>query len=70
MLLLTGSGAQDRDETILGHKPFLVIADALTRRGIAVLRVNDRGVGGSTGLEPRADDARTSPAMRSPGSRS
>jgi pimeloyl-ACP methyl ester carboxylesterase len=47
-ILLTGSGAQDRDETILGHKPFLVLADYLTRRGIAVLRVDDRGVGGST----------------------
>ncbi len=47
--MITGSGPQDRDETILGHKPFLVIADALTRRGIAVLRVDDRGVGGSTG---------------------
>ncbi len=49
VLLLTGSGAQDRDETILGHKPFLILADYLTRRGIAVLRVDDRGVGGSTG---------------------
>lgn len=49
VLLITGSGAQDRDETILGHKPFLVIADYLTRQGIAVLRVDDRGVGGSTG---------------------
>ncbi len=49
VILLTGSGAQDRDETILGHKPFLVLADYLTRRGIAVLRVDDRGVGGSTG---------------------
>ncbi len=49
VLLLTGSGAQDRDETILGHKPFLVLADCLTRRGVAVLRVDDRGVGGSTG---------------------
>jgi uncharacterized protein len=49
VLLLTGSGPQDRDETILGHKPFLVIADALTRRGIAVMRVDDRGVGGSSG---------------------
>lgn len=48
-LLITGSGVQDRDETILGHKPFLVIADALTRRGVAVLRVDDRGAGGSTG---------------------
>ncbi len=49
VVLLTGSGAQDRDETILGHKPFLVLADYLTRRGVAVLRVDDRGVGGSTG---------------------
>ncbi len=49
VILITGSGAQDRDETILGHKPFLVLADHLTRRGIAVLRVDDRGVGGSSG---------------------
>ena len=48
-ILITGSGAQDRDESILGHKPFLVLADYLTRRGVAVLRVDDRGVGGSTG---------------------
>jgi hypothetical protein len=48
-LLITGSGAQDRNEALLGHKPFLVIADHLTRAGIAVLRVDDRGVGGSTG---------------------
>src|SRR5690606_13042762 len=48
-LLITGSGQQDRDETIMGHKPFLVMADHMTRRGIAVLRVDDRGVGGSTG---------------------
>ncbi len=49
VLLITGSGAQDRDESLMGHKPFLVLADHLTRRGIAVLRVDDRGVGGSTG---------------------
>jgi len=49
VLLITGSGAQDRDETLLGHKPFLVLADYLTRRGVAVLRVDDRGVGGSSG---------------------
>lgn len=49
VMLITGSGAQDRDETIFGHKPFFVIADHLTRRGIAVLRVDDRGVGGSSG---------------------
>jgi len=49
VILISGSGAQDRDETIFQHKPFLVLADALTRRGVAVLRVDDRGVGGSTG---------------------
>jgi pimeloyl-ACP methyl ester carboxylesterase len=49
LLLITGSGPQDRDETLFGHKPFLVIADHLARHGIAVLRVDDRGVGGSTG---------------------
>lgn len=47
VLMITGSGSQDRDETIFGHKPFLVIADHLTRNGIAVLRVDDRGIGGS-----------------------
>jgi hypothetical protein len=51
VLLITGSGPQDRDETLFGHKPFLVIADHLTRRGIAVLRVDDRGVG-KTGGDP------------------
>lgn len=49
VLLITGSGAQDRDESLMGHKPFLLLADALTRAGIAVLRVDDRGVGGSGG---------------------
>ncbi|MFC2156378.1 alpha/beta hydrolase family protein [Acidobacteriota bacterium] len=49
VILITGSGAQNRDEEIMGHRPFLVLADYLTRRGIAVLRVDDRGVGGSTG---------------------
>ncbi|MCA9517829.1 MAG: alpha/beta hydrolase [Myxococcales bacterium] len=48
-VLITGSGLQDRDETIFGHKPFLVLADWLTRHGVVVLRVDDRGVGGSTG---------------------
>lgn len=48
-ILISGSGAQDRDETLLGHKPFLVLADYLTRQGIAVLRFDDRGVGKSTG---------------------
>ncbi len=50
VLLITGSGPQNRDEELLGHKPFLVLADYLTRRGIAVLRVDDRGVGKSTGV--------------------
>src|SRR5215510_6768194 len=49
VILITGSGPQNRNEELLGHKPFLVIADYLTRQGIAVLRVDDRGVGGSTG---------------------
>lgn len=49
VLLITGAGAQDRDEALFGHKPFLVLADHLTRRGIAVLRLDDRGVGASTG---------------------
>jgi len=47
--LITGSGPQDRDETIAGHKPFLVLAEYLASRGIAVLRYDDRGVGESTG---------------------
>lgn len=49
ILMISGSGPQDRNETIAGHKPFLVIADALSRQGIAVLRVDDRGVGDSEG---------------------
>lgn len=49
VVLITGSGPQDRDESLLGHKPFLVLADYLTRKGIAVLRFDDRGVGKSTG---------------------
>ena len=58
MLLISGSGAQDRDETIAGHKPFLVLADDLTRRGIAVLRVDDRGAGstGGSDLDSTLDD--------------
>lgn len=57
VLLISGSGAQDRDETILGHKPFAVIADYLTSNGIAVLRVDDRGVGKSTGNHAAATSA-------------
>ncbi|MHC5004898.1 MAG: alpha/beta hydrolase family protein, partial [Planctomycetota bacterium] len=48
-VLVSGSGPQDRDETVFGHKPFLVIADALTRAGVAVLRYDDRGTAESTG---------------------
>lgn len=48
-VLISGSGPQDRNEALAGHKPFLVLADYLTRRGIAVLRFDDRGVGESTG---------------------
>ena len=46
-VMISGSGQQDRDETMMGHKPFLVIADYLSRIGIAVLRYDDRGIGGS-----------------------
>ncbi len=49
IILITGSGQQDRDETIFSHKPFAVLADALTRDGFVVLRVDDRGIGNSTG---------------------
>ena len=48
-VMITGSGPQDRDESLLGHKPFLVIADHLTRHGVAVLRFDDRGTAESTG---------------------
>jgi len=48
-VLITGSGPQDRDESVMGHKPFLVLADYLTRQGIAVLRYDDRGIAKSTG---------------------
>jgi len=54
VVLISGSGPNDRDENMAGHRPFLVIADALTRRGIAVLRCDDRGVGGSEGDFHRA----------------
>lgn len=48
-VLVSGSGAQDRDESAFGHRPFLVLSDMLTTGGFAVLRLDDRGVGGSTG---------------------
>lgn len=49
VFLITGSGAQDRDEQIFNHRPFQVLADHLSRHGIAVLRVDDRGTAASTG---------------------
>jgi len=49
VLLITGSGPNDRDESLLGHKPFLVLSDYLTRKGIVVLRADKRGVRKSTG---------------------
>ena len=49
VILISGSGPQNRDEELLNHKPFLVIADHLTRQGIGVLRFDDRGVAESTG---------------------
>lgn len=49
VLLIAGSGPHDRDESLLGHKPFLVLSDYLTRKGIIVLRADKRGVGKSTG---------------------
>lgn len=49
VILISGSGPQDRNEEVFGHKPFLVIADYLTEKGIAVLRYDDRGIGESAG---------------------
>lgn len=49
VIMVTGSGQQNRDEEIFSHKPFLVIADYLARNGIASLRYDDRGTGSSTG---------------------
>ena len=57
VVLITGSGPQDRDEAIMGHRPFLVLADHLTRQGIAVLRCDDRGTARSTGDFSKATDA-------------
>jgi alpha-beta hydrolase superfamily lysophospholipase len=69
IVLISGSGAQDRDETVAGHRPFLVLADHLTRLGYAVLRFDDRGAGATAGgvagggpmqvsLDDVADDVR------------
>lgn len=57
VVLITGSGPQNRDEELLGHKPFLVLSDYLTRHGIGVLRYDDRGVAKSTGKFATATSA-------------
>lgn len=57
VIFITGSGPQDRDEALIGHRPFLVLADYLTRQGIAVLRCDDRGTAKSTGDFSKATDA-------------
>lgn len=57
VVLITGSGPQDRDESLLGHRPFLVLADHLTRAGLAVLRCDDRGTGKSSGVFATATTA-------------
>ncbi len=49
MIMVSGSGQQNRDEELFGHKPFLIIADHMARNGIATLRYDDRGTGKSTG---------------------
>lgn len=56
-VLISGSGPHDRDATLFGHRPFAVMADHLTRAGVAVLRYDDRGVGGSTGEHAAATSA-------------
>jgi len=57
VILISGSGAQNRNEELMGHKPFMVIADYLSRNGIAVLRYDDRGVGRSQGNYAEATSA-------------
>src|SRR5262245_40051747 len=57
VVLCTGSGPQDRDGDMFGHQPFLLVADHLSRLGIAVLRVDDRGVGKSSGNFSEATSA-------------
>ncbi|MDP3581258.1 MAG: alpha/beta fold hydrolase [Ignavibacteria bacterium] len=57
VVMVTGSGPQDRDESLMNHKPFLVIADYLTRNGIAVLRFDDRGIAKSKGSFTTATSA-------------
>lgn len=54
IVMATGSGAQNRDEELLGHRPFKLISDRLAAQGFAVLRMDDRGVGGSSNPTPDA----------------
>lgn len=54
VILISGSGGQNRDEEIMNHRPFLVLSDFLTRNGVAVLRFDDRGVGESEGSQKGA----------------
>lgn len=61
VIMVSGSGLQNRDEEVFGHKPFLVLADRLARNGIASLRYDDRGTGKSTG---NASKATTSDFMK------
>lgn len=51
LILVTGSGQQNRDEELFGHRPFFVLADYLARHGIATLRYDDRGIGASAGID-------------------
>ena len=57
VLLIAGSGPHDRDESLMGHKPFLVLSDYLTRKDIVVLRADKRGIGKSTGTYDTATTA-------------
>jgi hypothetical protein len=54
VVLVAGSGPHDRDENVFGHKPFLLLADALSRNGFIVLRYDERGVGATNGGNPYA----------------
>ena len=64
VLMVTGSGPENRDEEVFDHKPFLVIADYLARNGIASLRYDDRGFGASTGGDRIGNDATSADNMR------
>ena len=64
VILVSGSGQQNRDEELMNHRPFWVIADYLSRRGIAVLRYDDRGMGGSGGEVENATSGRRADTMK------